>query len=59
MLTLKDLITFLALLVTLVVAIVRRQSSKANRNSPSTAPPANLKSELEGVVNKDRRPGGK
>ena len=61
MLTPKDLISFLALLlVALLLAIVQRRLGKLNRSTLPTAPPtnANIKSGIESDVNKDRRPGG-
>ena len=61
MLTPKNLVAFLALLlVTLIVVIVQRRSSKVNRSTLPIAPPANAnrKSGTESDANKERRPGG-
>ena len=61
MLTPKDLILFLALLlVALLLAIVQRRLGNLNRSTRPTAPPtnANIESGIENDVNKDRRPGG-
>jgi hypothetical protein len=56
MLTSKDLVALLALLLgTLIVAIVQRRSHKTNR---SNTPTVNPKYGTESDVNKDRLPGG-
>ena len=56
MLTSKDLVALLALLLsTLAVAIFQRRSHKTNRSNPPTVNP---KSRTESDVNKDRLPGG-
>jgi hypothetical protein len=57
MLTSKDIVTVLIALVISIVVIVQRYSGKSSP-SATTPPPANLKSDTESDVNKDRRPGG-
>lgn len=57
MLTSKDIIAVLIALVIIIIVIVQQHSGKLS--PPATTPlPANLKSDTENDVNKDRRPGG-